>query len=165
KTATNAFENCYWLRGSSVVVADQRVNIVSVRPNHRNRRIWLCERQEVVLVLQQHQRLARSLQSELTVRLAVVLLKTNLRIRIQGRRIKHAKAKARRKQATKSTIQIGLSEESLLERLEYRVALSLDTCSGIPTNKIRACLERHTHTFFHGLGEVMSVKDVGDGSA
>src|SRR5690349_24459778 len=96
---------------------------------------------------------------------AVVLFKSNLRIRIQIGRIKHSEAKASSKQSPQSAIQIGLSEQPLLNCLEYRIALSLHACTRIAADQVRAGPERDAHAFFHGLGEVMSVEDVGNRSA
>src|SRR5690348_15130526 len=95
-------------------------------------------------------------------RFAVVFIKRNLRIRIESWRIEHSKSKARSKQTMQGTIQVGLSQQALLNCLEYCVTLSLHARTRIPADEVGPGFESNTHTFFHRRREVMPVEDVGN---
>ena len=55
KTPANAFDYRNRLGRGSVVVADQSVEIVGVRTNHCDRGVLPLQRQQVALVLEQHE--------------------------------------------------------------------------------------------------------------
>lgn len=78
------------LGGSSVVVAFERVEAVSIGADNGDSWIVFLQWQKVILILEKYEGFAGSLQRELTVSLVVILSRSNSRIRHHVRRIEHA---------------------------------------------------------------------------
>src|SRR5260370_28203452 len=85
-----ASQNRQRLGRGSVVVAHQRVQVVSIGANHRNLLWRVLQRQEAILILQKDDGLLRGAKRQFAVRLGVVFAWADTRVRYRSRRVKQA---------------------------------------------------------------------------
>src|SRR5580693_5176878 len=95
-----ASQNRHRLRRGSVVVAHQRVQVVSIGANHRNLFWRVLQREEAILILQEDDGLLRGAKGQFAVRLGVVFAWADTRVRYRSRRVKQAEPESRREQTS-----------------------------------------------------------------
>ena len=91
----------------------RRVEIVGVGADDGDSLERFAERQQVVLILQQHDRFARRFKRELAVRGAIVHAVRDLRVFHHGARIEHAQTETGQQQAAERLIDFGLFDQAL----------------------------------------------------
>src|SRR5690242_13846800 len=98
-------------------------------------------------------------------RLAVVFRRSDSGKWNHAGRVEHSKSETGSEESLHRAIDVGFAENSFLHGLESRLALGLYAGSWIAADQVRARFQPGAHTFFHGFGEVMPGKDIGDRSA
>ena len=115
---TDAFQGCDRLGWRAVVIAQQRLQVVGIGANDGDRSGVLAQGQDAALVLEQDDRLARCLQGQGTMLGRVDHRVGDLGIGHLLGRVKHAQAKARRKEPFHRAVDGRLIDQALLHRLD-----------------------------------------------
>ena len=108
-------KGCDWGGRIAVVVAQKHAHVVGVGSDHRNGLERLTQRQGVVFVPEQHDRLVGRIERQLPVRRAVVFAVGDLRVAHHGGRIEHAQAEASQQQAAQRLVNPGFRDQPLAD--------------------------------------------------
>jgi len=118
------------MRRHAVVVALQRRQGLRIGADHGYGFIARFQRQDVVLILQQHHRLARRLQGQFPVLERIVLGKGNAVEGHRLERVEHPHANARREQAFQGSIDFAFLNQAIVDGFYQRDVFV--PASGVP---------------------------------
>ena len=118
KAIANAGKDGDRFRRRAVVVAFQCVETVGVGTDDGDRRGRLLQGKEVIFILEQNECFAGHAKGELAVRFGIIVGRSNARIGISGGRVEHAETKPSGEEAAQGAVDIGLGEQTLMDRAQ-----------------------------------------------
>ena len=146
------------MRGRAVVIPQQNIHLIRIRPDDGNRTRVFRQRKQITLVFQQDDGFPCGLQSQFIVLFGIVDFKRYLRVRYHARRIEHAQTHSCCKQPLHCHIDVLLGDESLLRRRQQA-----RKCN--PAVQIRPRLHGHGRSLFRSLYHTMALPEIFDGPA
>ena len=154
----DATERRHGIGGDAVVVAEQHAPLVGVRPDHRDRPQVASQRQQVAVVLEQHDRFAGHLERQRPVGWLVEHADRDPRPAHRIGRVEHAEAEARQEQARDRAVDGPLADQVLAHCVEQARVLATAVEVGSRADGPRRRLRSRRD-------DAMSLVDVVDGAA